>query len=218
VADYARASANWQRVQMAWLREHADEFRAALAQGAGTVGSVFAVVLTGPPGAGKSAVLTALSDALGDDGVPHASVEVEALGWTHPPLVDEQRMRHVALACGLHREAGHGLLLVAQTVESDAGVARLLNAVGADEHLIVRLEARPATLVARLVEREPADWSGLAQLIEHTRRLAVSMPALLGADLVLSTEGQRPETVAERIRAACPDRLRASGTERARDR
>ena len=34
VAEYGHASAIWQREQMAWLREHADAFRAALATGA----------------------------------------------------------------------------------------------------------------------------------------------------------------------------------------
>jgi hypothetical protein len=33
------------------------------------------------------------------------------------------------------------------------------------------------------------------------------MPALRGVDLVLSTEGQQPEAVAERIRAARPAQL-----------
>jgi putative protein kinase ArgK-like GTPase of G3E family len=40
---------------------------------------VFAVVITGPPRAGKSAVLSALSEALSDDDIPHAAVEVESL-------------------------------------------------------------------------------------------------------------------------------------------
>lgn len=31
VAEYGRASAAWQREQMAWLREHLEEFRAGLA-------------------------------------------------------------------------------------------------------------------------------------------------------------------------------------------
>jgi Ser/Thr protein kinase RdoA (MazF antagonist) len=35
VAEYGRASATWQRGQMAWLREHADAFRAALTTTAG---------------------------------------------------------------------------------------------------------------------------------------------------------------------------------------
>jgi Ni2+-binding GTPase involved in maturation of urease and hydrogenase len=47
---------------------------------------MFALVLTGPPRAGKTSVLTALVDALSDDDIAHAAVEVEALVWTHPAL------------------------------------------------------------------------------------------------------------------------------------
>jgi GTPase SAR1 family protein len=166
-----------------------------------------AVVLTGPPGSGKSSVLTALVDALSDDDIPHAAVEVEAVVWTHPALGDEQWARHVQAVCALHRQAGHELLLVAQTLETDADVTRLKRAVGADEYLLVRLEARPATLVERINDREPATWSGLPRLVEHAQELAASMPALRAVDLVLSTEGQRPETVARRIRDAHPGRL-----------
>ena len=168
---------------------------------------MFAVVLTGPPGAGKTSVLTALVDALSDDGIAHAAVEVEALVWTHPALTDEQRARHVRLACELYREAGHRLLLVAQTLETDADVAELLDAVGADEVFLVRLEAQPATLVARIVEREPPSCSGLDGLVEHAQELAASMPSLSGVDLVLNTEGERAADVAARIRAARPDWL-----------
>ena len=75
-----------------------------------------------------------------------------------------------------------------------------MQAVGADEYLLVRLEARPATLVERIIDREPESWSGLPGLVAHARQLAASMPALRDVDLVVSTEGQRPETVAQRIR------------------
>lgn len=40
------------------------------------------MVLTGPPGPGKSSVLMALADALSDDDVAHGAVEVEALART----------------------------------------------------------------------------------------------------------------------------------------
>ena len=62
------------------------------------------ILITGPPGSGKTSVLTALSDALSDDDVPHAAVEVEALAWTHPALDDERRLAHVRTVC-----AGHDL-------------------------------------------------------------------------------------------------------------
>jgi hypothetical protein len=88
---------------------------------------------------------------------------------------------------------------------SDADIAELLNAAGAEEVFLVRLEAEPATLVDRITEREPATWSGLPGLVRHARELALTMPGLSGVDLVLSTEGRRAEDVAARIRAACPD-------------
>jgi len=116
-------------------------------------------------------------------------------------------MRQLQAMCELHREAGHRLLLVAQTLESDDDVAQLLRAVGADEYFLVRLEAPAATLVERIVEREPASWSGLPGLVEHAQQLATTMPALRGVDLVVSTEGKRAEDVAARIRAACAERL-----------
>jgi len=68
----------------------------------------------------------------------------------------------------------------------------------------VRLEAQPETLAGRIVEREPASWSGLTDLVLHARSLAMTMPALHGVDLVVSTEGERAENVATRVRAARP--------------
>jgi dephospho-CoA kinase len=50
---------------------------------------VFALVITGPPGAGKTEVLTALSDLLVADDIRHAAVEVEAL-TSRPDAVAER--------------------------------------------------------------------------------------------------------------------------------
>jgi hypothetical protein len=155
-------------------------------------------------------VLTALSDALSDDDIAHATVEVEALVWAHPALTDEQWSQHVRLVCELYRNAGHELLLVAQTLESGDDVAQLLAAVRADNVFLVRLEAHPDALAERIVAREPASWSGLRALVDHARELAASMPNLLGVDLVLSTNNQRPEDVAARLRSRCPLSARPS--------
>jgi broad-specificity NMP kinase len=165
---------------------------------------VFTVLITGPPGVGKTSVLTALVDALTDDDVAHAAIELETLAWTHPALSDERWLGYVRTTCDLYRAAGHRLLLVAETLETDEDRARLLDAVDADDSFLVRLEAQPATLVERIIEREPETWSGLADLVEHTQELALTMPALSAVDLVVSTEGQRPEDVARRIREALP--------------
>jgi GNAT superfamily N-acetyltransferase len=65
---------------------------------------VFAVVITGPPGAGKTSVLTALVDALTDEDVAHAAIELETLAWTHPALSDDVLQLYV-----VPQHRGHGL-------------------------------------------------------------------------------------------------------------
>jgi predicted kinase len=172
---------------------------------------MFALVLTGPPGAGKTSVLEALTDALSAEDVRHATVEVEALTSAHPPLDDEQWPAPVEAICGLYRRFGYELLLVAVTVESDGDLRGVLGAIGADEHALVRLEAEPATLRRRIIEREPEGWAELDQLVAASARLSPVIAGLDGVALALSTEGQRPQAVAERIRDAWPGKLRPEG-------
>jgi hypothetical protein len=171
---------------------------------------VFALVLTGAPGAGKTAVLEALSDQLVLDDIRHAVVETEALTSAHPPLDDARWFAPISAVCRLYREFGYDLLLVAATVESDDDLRSLTEAVAADEHVVVRLEAPPATLRRRIIEREPEGWSGRDQLVAATGRLARAIAGLDGVALALSTEGQRPDAVAERIREAWPAQLRSA--------
>lgn len=170
---------------------------------------MFALVVTGAPGAGKTSVLEALSDALVVDDVRHALIETEALTSAHPALDDEQWLAPTAAVCGLYRRFGYELLLVVVTVESAEHLRGVLDAVGADEHVVVRLEADPATLRRRIVEREPAGWSGLDQLVAASARLSSVIAGLDGIALSLSTEGERAEAVADRIRDAFRDLLRA---------
>ncbi len=94
---------------------------------------MFALVVIGPPGSGKTTVTEALSDALVADDVRHAVIETEALTSTHPALEDAQWYEHVASSCVLFRRHGHELLLVVATVENDIDLRRLLAAIGAEE-------------------------------------------------------------------------------------
>jgi broad-specificity NMP kinase len=162
------------------------------------------LLLTGPPGAGKSEVATALHDALSDAGTANALVELDELGRCYPRLSEERLMAHLGLLCDSFREGGYRLLVVTATVE-DAGFGEAVwEAAGADEHMLVRLEAEPATLERRLLEREPGNWSGLAELVESSQRLAESMRDLPGVDLVLSTEDQQPDHVARQLANTLP--------------
>jgi dephospho-CoA kinase len=169
---------------------------------------VFALLITGPPGAGKTAVLEALTDALSAEDVRHATVEVEALTSAHPPLDDDQWPAPVEAVCGLYRRFGYELLLVTATVESDADLRGVLAAIGADEHVVVRLHAEPSTLRQRLIDREPDTFTELDELVAAAARLSPLIAGLDGIALAISTERERPAALAERIRDAWPAKLR----------
>lgn len=165
---------------------------------------MFALVLIGSPGAGKTSVLGALSDLLTIEDIPHALIETEALTAAHPALPDEQWVQQIAAVSGLYRRFGYELLLVVVTVETAADLRQAVAAIGADEHVVVRLQAEPATLRRRITEREPPCWSGLDDLLTATTRMAPVIAELEGIALTLTTEGQRPDAVANRIRDAIP--------------
>jgi hypothetical protein len=168
---------------------------------------VFAVGLTGPPGAGKTVALTALSDALVGDQVEHAAVDVDEVAWSYPFPGLGQRCDHLRAWCDSHRRAGHQVLLVAEVIESSGHLCDVLDALGADEHLLVRLEARLATLRQRIIAREPPGWFGLAYLLDETESLHLTLPELDGVHLALDTERLGSSETTERIVGARPDKL-----------
>ena len=168
---------------------------------------MFAVVVTGPPGAGKTACLTALTDALVDDGVHHATLDMDEVAWAYPFPTIEERAALLGNAWEGHRRMGQEMLLFCEVVESDAHLARLLESVGADDHLLVRLEATPATMRERIVAREPPGWWGLEHLLGEVEPYAISLRELDGVHVTLDSERLTPEEEAARIRAERPDKL-----------
>lgn len=164
---------------------------------------VNALVITGPPGSGKSKTLEALSDLLHDRDVAHACLEVDALSWAHPPISAEAGARHVAALSSLYRDEGYDLLLVAGPLASPGRRAALVDAVGADELFVVRLDASEETLRARIVAREPAGWSQLGRLLERASEMRPVM-ASVSADLALDTARLDPGAAALEIAERCP--------------
>jgi hypothetical protein len=152
----------------------------------------------------------ALSDALVDDEIAHATIDVDEVAWAYPFPDDAQRCAHLRALCDSHRRAGHELVLVSEVIDSASGLSAVLAAVGADDHLLVRLDAAPDTLRERIVGREPPGWSGLAYLLGYTEDTLGSLAELAGVHLALDTETLEPEDIAARIRSARPDRLTRS--------
>jgi energy-coupling factor transporter ATP-binding protein EcfA2 len=161
---------------------------------------MFAVVVIGPPGSGKTSVLTALHDVLIDSHVEHAVIEVEAVAWAHPPISDAQSYRHLATMCRLYEAAGCKLILVGATATSADYLAAVVAAIAADDYLVVRLEADAHTLRERIIAREPAEWSGLPQLLDAVDEIAIVGRPFEDVHLVCSTEHTSPLAVAREIR------------------
>ena len=168
---------------------------------------MFAVLLTGPPGAGKTVTLTALSDALVNDGVAHSAVDVDEIAWTYPFPDLAQRCEHLRAWSYPHRRAGRELLLVAEVIESPGHLSDVLAAIGADDHLLVHLDAALATLRQRIIAREPPDWPSLEYLLDETPRLQDGLAELDGVHLVISSEQATLPEIVHQIRCARPDEI-----------
>jgi len=168
---------------------------------------VLAVVVNGAAGAGKTASLIALSDALVKDEVSHAAIDADEVSWAYPYPSNQESFELLRPSWEPHRRAGHDLLLVAEVVESTDELDELLNALGADDHVHVLLESSLPTLKKRIIGREPPNWSGLGHLLGETERWAVVLKELDGVHLRLDTERLDLDEVVARIRAERPDRL-----------
>ena len=125
----------------------------------GRLTGVFAVLVTGPPGSGKTVTLTALLDALAEDGIHHAGVDVDEVAWAYPFPDLAQRCEHLRAWRDSHARSGATLLVVAEVIESRAHLADVLAALGADDHLLVRLHANPGTCGSASSRASPTDGS-----------------------------------------------------------
>ncbi len=174
-----------------------------------------ALILTGPPGAGKSSVLEALTTLLEIDGVEYSALESEQLAWGSPWLATAQSLPQLAAVMALQRDAWRRLFLVAATTETTDELRGVAEAVGADRTLVVLLVAAPDVIAARIEAREPDRWPGKADLISHARRPAVSMPRELeGVDARIETGGRAAVDVAVEVRDVLAPALRAGASSR----
>ncbi len=61
---------------------------------------MFAVVISGAPGSGKTATLTALADALAGAEIAYAVIDVDEVAWAYPFPDDAGRLRVSARGLG----------------------------------------------------------------------------------------------------------------------
>jgi hypothetical protein len=164
--------------------------------------NTMAVVLTEPPGAGKSSVLDKLATLLEIEGVEFGALESVQLGWGSPWLYGKPWLRQLGTVLELQRQAGRHRFLVAATTETAEELAAVLDAIAVDQVVSVLLGAPAEVVAARIDAREPDAWPGKQRLIEHARHLAVSMRDLAGIDICIDTADRAAGDVAAELREA----------------
>ncbi len=117
---------------------------------------ITALLITGSMGSGKTTILSEASDLLIARNIPHASIDVDALGTAHlPPTLQTQLMyRNLQSVWQNYAHAGLTRLLLARAIGDRAELEQCRNAVSGAKIVICRLTASLKTMQHRVQTRE----------------------------------------------------------------
>jgi tRNA uridine 5-carbamoylmethylation protein Kti12 len=129
------------------------------------------LVITGSMGSGKTTVLSEASDILAVRNIPHASIDLDALGTAHlvSSVEDKQLMyRNLRSVWENYAQVGLRRLLLARAIEDRAELECCCEAVSAGRVVICRLTANIKTMQDRVQRREKGrlQHSYVARVIE----------------------------------------------------
>jgi len=115
------------------------------------------LIITGSMGSGKSTVLAEASDILTVRNIPHASIDLDALGNAHlasPVQNNDLMYRNLRSVWNNYADAGLTRLLLARAMEGPKELECCLQAVPASNVVICRLTASMETMQDRVRGRE----------------------------------------------------------------
>jgi hypothetical protein len=121
------------------------------------------LIITGSMGSGKTTLLSEASDILAVRNIPHASIDLDALGTVHlPSSVDDNQLMYRNLRSVWENYAHVGLrrLMLARALENRAELECCRKAVSAGKVVICRLTASMKTMQDRVLSRELGTLQG----------------------------------------------------------
>jgi hypothetical protein len=161
---------------------------------------VDAVLITGTIGSGKTALAVELGDVLGGRGHATAVIDLDWLGWFHPPAgatsaPTQLIVRNLASVWPNFRDEGARYLVMARMIQTAAEVEAIEAALGDVSPTVVRVSASEETIEARLRARDTgAELEGhlldFAELNRQLDELAVD-------DLRIENDGRPIRDVAD---------------------
>lgn len=161
------------------------------------------LVISGPPGVGKTTVAWQVFSLCADGGLNPAMADLDLLGAAWPAPVDDPhqnrlKAQNLAAVWANFRAAGCRRLIVAAVVETHTEKQLLRAAVGADL-LLCRLEASDEMLAQRIRSRGRDFGDDLAKLVRRAAELSAQLADDDISDIVVNTDSQTIESVARDV-------------------
>jgi guanylate kinase len=165
-------------------------------------GSLSAIVVTGPVGAGKSTTMAAISEELERLHIPHAVVDMDYLRWLYPrPEGDrfavELGYRNLAAIWPNFRERDVACVVLADVVETRDQVRAYEEAMPGTSVTVVRLDVPMPELERRLQGRESE--ATIAWYLDRAPELRGIMEREGIGDIVIDVGTRQPTDVAREI-------------------
>jgi hypothetical protein len=150
---------------------------------------------------GKTSVLAEASDILASNKIPHAAIDLDALGGSRlaeTPGPDNIMYENLASVSRNYARLDLARFLVARAIENRTELNRCCRAVGATKTLVCRLVANDDTVRKRVAERE----RGILQkeLVKRVTILTAILDSAGVEDFTISTENRNvTETAREML-------------------
>jgi hypothetical protein len=152
------------------------------------------IVITGTMGSGKTTVLAEASDILTARDVRHAAIDFDALavGHVREDAWPDLACRNLHAVWRNFAAAGATRLLIADAVESGAGLDRIRQAVPGAQMVVCRLTAPLSTMRRRVAVREPGMLR--ERLVARVEALAAILDAAAVEQFSLTNDDDCPVT------------------------
>ncbi|WP_406047450.1 AAA family ATPase [Kribbella sp. NBC_00889] len=166
---------------------------------------VSALVLSGPPGVGKTTVGWRVFDRCTDLGQDPAFVDLDLMGAAWPAPEDDPhqarlKATNLAAVWSNYRAAGSRRLIIAGVVE-DQGERKLLEVATGGAVVICRLEAPDDELAQRILGRGRESGADVAKLAARAAELSAQLAAHDVSDYPVGTAGRTIDEVADEVLA-----------------